>query len=131
MDNLEPEIEAPLRDVIRHGRSVSPLGFTDRALLAVRRDVARRKVIRWSSLGASLAACAALALCLAPSSSQSPSDGDLARLVALHEEVMPAQPRLDDADALASIVLADLEASAGMPRLEGAEESIARIVLGS
>lgn len=132
MDHDEPEIEAPLRDFLRRGREVSPAGFTDRALRAVRRDVSRRRVIRWSSVAGSLAACAAaLALYLAPASRQSPTDGDLAQLVSLHEQVVLSHPRLDDTEALAVIVLADLEEAAAMPRLEGAEETMARIVLGS
>lgn len=132
MDDLEPEIEAPLREALRRGREVSPRGFTERALVAVRRDVARRRVIRWTSAGASLAACAAaLALYLAPAVAPSPSEGDLAQLLSLHDQVVLAHPRLDDTEALAVMVLADLEESAAMPRLEGAEETIARIVLGS
>jgi len=109
MEPNEPEIEATLRDALRRGRSAAAPGFTERAMVAVRKDVRRRHVIRWVSLGAPLAGCAAaLALLFGSSASgQLPSERDLDQLVSLHEEITVATPRLDDADALAALVLAD------------------------
>lgn len=130
MDNHEPEIEAPLREVLRRTREVRPAGFSDRAIAAVRRDVARRRILLWS---APLAACAALlaAALLSPSIPRPVSEGELAQLVSLHEQVVLASPRLEDAEALAAILIDEYEAAASVPRLEGAEEALARIVLGS
>lgn len=109
MDNHDSEIESPLREALRHGRALPVPGFTDRALLAIDRDVRRRRLIRWVSLSAPLAACAAALLVLVgpPSDGQVPSERDLAQLVYLHDEVTVATPRLDDADALVALVLAD------------------------
>lgn len=133
MDNQEPEIESPLREALRRGREVRPAGFTERAVAAVRRDVARRRVIRWSSVAAPLAGCAAaLALALgSPFGNQPASEHELAQLVSLHEQLVLSAPRLDDADALTALVVAEFEEASLRPRLEGGEEDLARLVLGS
>lgn len=131
-DQREPEIEAPLRELLRRGREVRPGGFTDRAVGAVRRDVSRRRVLRWSALAAPLAACAVLALLLgSPAGSELSSEHELAQLLSTHDQVVVASPRLDDVDALAALVVADFEETAGLPRLEAGEEDLARLILGS
>ncbi|MFZ9201810.1 MAG: hypothetical protein ACO23N_05220 [Opitutales bacterium] len=109
MDNQEPEIESPLRDALRRGRSLPVPGFTERALQAIRRDTRRRRVIRWTALSAPLAGCAAALIVLlgVPDPGQTPSELDLAQLASLHDEVTVATPQLDDADALAALILAD------------------------
>lgn len=131
-DYHEPEIDAPLRELLRRGREVRPSGFTERVASAVRRDVARRRVLRWSALSAPLAACALLALLLrAPASDLSAPEHELARLLSVHDEVVVDAPQLDDVAALAALVVADFEETAGLPRLEPGEEALARLILGS
>lgn len=109
MDNHDPEIESPLRELLRRGRALPVSGFTDRALQAIHQDTRRRRVIRWTVFSAPLAGCAAALLVFAglSNSGQMPSEGDLAQLVSLHEEVTLVTPQLDDADALAALILAD------------------------
>lgn len=84
-------------------------GFAERAMVAVRRDARQRRVIRWVSLSAPLAGCAAALLLFlgSPADSQLPSENELAQLVSLHDEVTVNTPRLDDPDALVALVLAD------------------------
>lgn len=109
MENHDSDIETPLREAMRRGRTVLAPGFTDRALQAVGRDVRRRRMIRWVSFSAPLAGCAAALLVFVglPSDGQVLSERDLAQLVSLHDEVTVVTPRLDDADALTALVLAD------------------------
>ena len=109
MEHPESEIDGPLRDALRHGREVSVPGFAERAMVAVRGDARRRRVIRWVSLSAPLAGCAAALLLFlgGRTDGQLPSENELAQLVSLHDEVTLATPRLDDPDALVALVLAD------------------------
>lgn len=131
MDDLDPAIDSSLRDALRRGREVAVPGFAERAVVAVRRDARRRRVIRWVALAAPLAtAAAALLLHVGtPASIRELSEQDLAQVAALHESVAVTLPRLDDASALAALVVADFEESVPVPRLEGAEETIAELVL--
>lgn len=133
MDSHDPEIDAALRGLSRLGREVRPAGFADRALRAVRRDVARRRIIRWSAISAPLAACAAaLVVLLGPPPGDAPaSEHEIAQLLALHDQVVRVAPSLEDADALAAMVLAEFEAASALPRLEGGDEALARLILGS
>ncbi len=109
MDNNDTDLESPLRDALRRGRELPVAGFTERALQVVRRDTRRRQIIRWTAFSAPLAGCAAALIFLAglPSAGQTPSEGDLVQLASLHDEVTVVTPQLDDADALAALVLAD------------------------
>jgi len=130
MDPLDPDIGSALREALRHGREVSAPGFTDRAVVAVRRDVRRRRVLRWVAFSGPLAAAAALLLYVGiPAAGRGLSERDLAQVASLHASVMVSPPRLDDSEALAALVVADFEVGFGMPRLEGGEETIAALVL--
>lgn len=106
-------------------------GFAERALVAVRRDVRRRRVIRWVALASPLAAAAAALLLYlgAPAASRDLSEQDLAQIAALHASVAVDMPRLDDPAALTALVVADFDQPIVMPRLEGAEETIAALIL--
>ena len=128
MDHLEPDIESSLRDALRRGREVSVPGFTERAVAAVRRDVRRRRIVRWAALASPVAAALLLYVGMSAASREL-SEQDLAQIASLHASVAVELPRLDDTAALAALVVADFEESVGTPRLEGAEETIAALVL--
>jgi len=128
MDHLEPDIESSLRDALRHGRELTVPGFTERAVAAVRRDVRRRRIVRWAALASPVAAALLLYVGMSAASREL-SEQDLAQIASLHASVAVELPRLDDTAALAALVVADFEESVGTPRLEGAEETIAALVL--
>lgn len=128
MDHLEPDIESSLRDGLRRGRELTVPGFAERAVLAVRRDVRRRRIVRWVALASPVAAALLLYVGM-PAASRELSEQDLAQVASLHASVAVELPRLDDTAALAALVVADFEESIGTPRLEGAEETIAALVL--
>lgn len=94
----EIEHDPRLVAALRAGRSVAVEGFAERAVAAVRRDRARRRVIRWVSLAAPLAACAALVLAPSPSAS---AESELERLDQLVGELDVGVPHLEDSEGLA------------------------------
>lgn len=128
MDQPEPDTESPFRDVLRRGRELTVPGFTERAVAAVRRDARRRRTLRWVALASPIAAALLLYVGV-PAASGELSEQDLAQVASLHDSVAVELPRLDDTAALAALVIADFEESIVMPRLEGAEETIAALVL--
>lgn len=128
MDRHDPDIENSVRDALRRGREVVVPGFTERAVAAVRRDARRRRIVRWVALASPVAAALLLYIGMIPVSREV-SEQDLAQLASLHDSVAVELPRLDDTAALAALVVADFEESIGTPRLEGAEETIAALVL--
>lgn len=131
MDPHETDIDSPLRAALRRGRELSVPGFADRAIVAVQRDVRRRRVIRQASFATPLVtAAAALLLYIGtPTAEPELSEQDIVQVAALHASVAVELPQLDDATALAWLVVADFEESIGVPRLEGWEETIAELVL--
>ena len=90
MDDTDLNLEAPLRDALRRRRELMVPGFTDRAMVAIQRDTRRRKVIRWVSISAPLAGCAALlALFVStPSNGLNPNEADFARLISAQDKVI-------------------------------------------
>lgn len=118
MDDIDPNFEVPLRDALRRRRELTVSGFTDRAMVAIQRDTRRRKVIRWVSISAPLAGCAALlALFLGNlSDGLNPNEADFARLISAHDKVIVSTPRLDDTEAL--VALAFSQSSLTTPRLD-------------
>jgi len=96
-----PEPDSALRAALRAGREVAVPGFADRAVAAVRRDRSRRRVLRWVTLAAPLAACLALAL---PFGSVGRTEAELERLVAVAGELEVGIPSLEDSEALAWFV---------------------------
>lgn len=131
MDPQETDIDSPLRDALRRGRELSVPGFADRAIVAVQRDVRRRRIIRWASFATPLVtAAAALLLYIGtPAVERELTEQDIVQIAALHASVAVDLPRLDDAAALALLVVTDFEESVGVPRLEGWEETVAELVL--
>ncbi len=118
MDDTDLNLEAPLRDALRRRRELMVPGFTDRAMVAIQRDTRRRKVIRWVSISAPLAGCAALlALFVStPSNGLNPNEADFARLISAQDKVIVSTPRLDDTEALVSFVFS--ESTVLAPRLD-------------
>ena len=118
MDDNDSNLEAPLRDALRRRRELTVPGFTDRAMAAIRRDTRQRKVIRWVSLSAPLAACAALLVFLLGVSGDNvmPSEADFARLISAQDKVIVSTPHLEDTEAL--VTFAFSQSSAVAPRLE-------------
>lgn len=93
----ETDNDPRLVAALRARRSLVVPGFADRAVAAVRRDRARRRVIRWVSLAGPLAAC--LALALAPAAPS--AERELERLDQLVGELDIGVPHLDDSEGLA------------------------------
>lgn len=93
----ETENDTRLAAALRAGRSLPVDGFAERAVAAVRRDRARRRVVRWVSLAAPLAAC--LAVALAPAAPS--AERELERLDQLVGELDVGVPQLDDSEGLA------------------------------
>ncbi len=118
MDDIDPNFEAPLRDALRRRRELMVSGFTDRAMVAIQRDTRRRKVIRWVSISAPLAGCAALlALFLGNlSDGLNPNEADFARLISAHDKVIVSTPHLDDTEALVAFAFSQSTLTA--PRLD-------------
>jgi hypothetical protein len=109
MDDTDLNLEAPLRDALRRRREIMVPGFTERAMVAIQRDTRRRKVIRWVSISAPLAGCAALLALFvsAPSNGLNPNEADFARLISAQDKVIVSTPRLDDTEALVAFAFSE------------------------
>jgi hypothetical protein len=125
MDDTDLNLEAPLRDALRRRRELTVPGFTDRAMVAIHSDTRRRKVIRWVSISAPLAGCAALlALFIGNlTDSLNPDEADFALLISAHDKVIVSTPRLEDADALVAFAFSESTVMApGLDTTDSLEE---------
>lgn len=75
----DEQLDRDLQALLARGRSVSPSGFAERVVVAVRADRRRRVLVRWTSAVASVAACMVAAFLLGIPSVGAPSDETLVR----------------------------------------------------
>lgn len=102
MNDRQP-IDDAIDAALRAQREIRPLGFTPKALAAVRAARSRARILTFSQVVLATAACWMLVLPLFTSGHET----EVEQLVQLAGEYELSLPALDDAEALAAFVISE------------------------